>query len=151
MQCIDFICFILSLYKKILFYLSIIFTIWIDPLKYSDRKIITSKNNKFSIRTPYNKTTRMVSWFYRNYEIPDYNDWIEFVMLFNLQDIPVHTIIYYNDKSSFYITIRIEKKYMNLNIHFRNNSIIKDVSYSSINGLLPDTIIKTALQLTSHL
>jgi len=151
MQCIDFICFILSLYKKILFYLSIIFTIWIDPLKYSDRKIITSKNNKFSIRTPYNKTTRMVSWFYRNYEIPDYNDWVEFVMLFNLQYIPVHTIIYYNDKSSFYITIRIEKKYINLNIHFRNNNIIKDVSYSSINGLLPDTIIKTALQLTSHL
>jgi len=93
----------------------------------------------------------MVSWFYRNYEIPDYNDWVEFVMLFNLQYIPVHTIIYYNDKSSFYITIRIEKKYINLNIHFRNNNIIKDVSYSSINGLLPDTIIKTALQLTSHL
>jgi hypothetical protein len=40
---------------------------------------------------------------------------------------------------------------MNLNIHCRNNRIIKDVSYSSINGLLPDTIIKTALQLTSHL
>jgi hypothetical protein len=70
-------------------------------------------------------------------------------MLFNLQDIPVHTIVYHNNKSNFYITIRIEKKIMNLNIYSKNISLIKDVSYSSINGLLPDNIIKTAFKLLS--
>lgn len=76
------------------------FTIKIDPFNISKDPIKFNsciEYGGYSIIGSTNEINRrIVHWFYRNITAPTFNDWIECLYLFNLQDIPIHIIQLYN-------------------------------------------------------
>ncbi len=91
----DYIDMSSNLIKKV----SCIFTVHIDPFRISNEPIKFKGSNEYGgyhvVGSLDEKYRRMVHWFYRNVEIPSLNDWKEFMELFNINEIPSHTIQLY--------------------------------------------------------
>ena len=139
---IDILTFIIYYFRKVQFIFSIIFTVYIDPFNYSNSEIKTNKN-KFFIKSPYVKTLRIVSMFYRFHDIPDFNDWINFIKIFGLIHVPNHSFAFDNN----YIIVNIINDSLINLTYYKNGELItsKRFKYSKIDGLLPDKIIKQSI------
>jgi hypothetical protein len=116
-----------SVYEKI----SIIFTVNTDIINISKDPIIFKGNNLYKsyniIKAPTERERRIVHWFYRNIDIPTYLDWVYVMNLFDLNEIPSHTIQLYDygdNPLDIFITIHHIDQY---NITYSLDDKIKNI------------------------
>jgi uncharacterized membrane protein len=99
---------------------SILFTVSIDPFNVSNRCIKFGGKNKYGgykVISSINKYhRRIVHWFYRNIKAPTLKEWKEMLRIFNLIDIPSHSLQLYNKNmkqlNEFIIVHRINNNYI---------------------------------------
>jgi hypothetical protein len=80
--------------------ISVLFTV-ITDVSNKSKKIIKFKGKSeyygFKVvMSTSEKNRKAVAWFYRTYDSPNIFDWLEFTEIFNLKEIPAHTIQFYN-------------------------------------------------------
>lgn len=92
--------------------ISRILTISIDPFSYSSQIIPFKCRNEFKgykiINTGSYKLHKIISWYYRNVDIPSYYTWTEHVHKYGMSEVPQHTLHIYdksNKPTNFYFVV----------------------------------------------
>ena len=80
---------LLAVWYDIVRYLSIIFTVYVDPLNYAQKQ----HPGGLTVIACDERYNRAVNWFYRNYPTPDIGDWDEFCAEFKLPRYPEHLLM----------------------------------------------------------
>lgn len=115
--------------KDVIKFFSIIFTVITDITNKNSQIIKFDKRNDYegfivvSADTVFNK--RALSWFYRNYSIPDIDNWNNFIKLFNLKQIPPHYIMMFKNNSIDVDVIYIQSITNDCIFYSVNNNFIK--------------------------
>lgn len=92
---LDILCWLLFKIIQLKLWLSELFTVRCDPFNISHIPITDFRTNITFTVTSYSneRDRRIVSWFYRNHDAPNEDDWQCCLDRFNLQSCPPHNIM----------------------------------------------------------
>jgi hypothetical protein len=132
---------VMDILRFICLELSIIFTVWWDPLNLSHRPIACG-DIQYVIGANNEYCRRIVAWFYRWNEVPDKDDWINCLKRFGLEKCPDHHFFIVNTCTNTCRTISMKSIDLNERGHrllYLNGFLVDEITVP-IGGFVPARI-----------